>query len=169
MHSGFKALRRREAFTLIEIILVVLILGVVVGMAVPNFSRTYATFQLKQFTEDLAYLMRYAQSRAITTNREVRLEFDPDFLQYWLTQQMVDETKIDAGLIFERITGRYGRIFKVPAEVRIETKINYMSFYSDGTMGRERIYICHEKQCLTISTQEQRGFVQIFEEKLEGT
>ena len=164
MDFGPNPARRQEAFTLIEIILVVLILGVVVGMAVPNFSRTYSTFQLKQFTEDLVYLMRYAQSRAITNNREIRLEFDPEFLQYWLTQQKEGEERGAGDPVFERFTGRYGRIFKVPPELRIKTGMNTVSFYPDGTIARARMDVCRDEKCLTISTKEQRGFVQVLEE-----
>ena len=92
-------------FTLIEVILVVLILSVIAGLTIPRFSSTYNRFILQKSVEDLAYIMRYAQSRAITKNRVIRLEFDSTLSQYWLTQAEPHQIKEDPMDQFERFSG----------------------------------------------------------------
>ena len=35
-----------------------------------------------------------------------------------------------------------------------------------GAWIKQRIYLCHEEKCKTISTKEQRGRVRIYDEKI---
>ena len=159
-----------RGFTLIEILLVVLLLSVITGLAVPNFSQSYSNFQLQKFTEDLAYTMRYAQSRAVSRNTPVRLEFNNDFSQYWLTQfaSPSNETETPgAAPVYEKIAGRYGRIFSTIRGIHIQSLSDHIDFFPDGRIAKQRVYVCREEKCFTISTQEQRGFVDILEGKIE--
>ena len=156
-----------QGFTFVEIILVILMMGVIAAMAIPNFSRTYLRFQLQQCTEDLAYLMRYAQSRAVAKGQMVRLEFDSEFRHYRLTQNNADDSFADAEQNFINIAGRLGRKVNIPQEIRVETSDPLVYFYTDGNMEKQRIYICLKEHCQTVSTQEQRGFVQVFDSRVE--
>lgn len=150
-------------FTLIEVILVVVLLAVVVSLSVPQFSKSFQKLQLRQLTQDLAYCMQYAQSRAITQNKEVRLEFDPEFLKYWLTQQASSLTPPSAATIYENISGRMGRVFSVPANVEIKTDDTAISFYPDGSIEKQIIEICYKQKCSLITTQEKRGSIEVYE------
>lgn len=160
----FGSVRRPAAFTVIELILVVLILSILSGLTLPHFSRTRENFALKQQTQDLAHVMRYAQSRAVTKGKEMRLAFSPDFSSYQLTEEVEGmEGAQEAERSFEAIAGRWGRVFPLPASIKIESEEMDIRFYADGSMDKRRISICRADQCSAISTKEQRGHVRIFE------
>jgi prepilin-type N-terminal cleavage/methylation domain-containing protein len=150
-------------FTMIEIMLVVLILSILAGLTLPHFSRTYKNFELTKETQDLAYAMRYAQSRAVTKGKEMRLEFSPDFSSYQLAEEVEGDLPQEAERSFKAIHGRWGRVFQLPAPIKIESEEMYVHFYADGSMDKRHVFICRDEPCLTISTKEQRGHVRIFE------
>jgi prepilin-type N-terminal cleavage/methylation domain-containing protein len=157
-----------RGFTLIEIILVVIILTVVTGLTVPNFSKTYKKFLLKTATDEIAFIMRYAQSRAVTKNRQVRFEFDPEFQKYWLTQEVLSDDENTENKNFERFTGKNGGNYEVYRDCKVEVDDNKVDFFSDGTIEKKHIYVCNDKNCYTISTKEQRGYIQVYDTKVES-
>lgn len=154
---------RQAGFTLIEMILVVIVLSVIAGFAIPSFSKTYAYIELQRAAQDLAYLMRYAQSRAVTKNTTVGLQFDADFSTYWLVEKLKKEEE-GAEDEFKRISGRLGKRFKIPAALIIKTDEDFDSlyFYPDGTIDKKSIHVCRDKNCFIVSTQEKRGDVIVF-------
>ena len=77
------AAMRPRGFTLVEILLVVMLIGLAAGLAVPNFSGSFSSLQLRETAENLGYLMRYAQSRAIIRRQPCRLEFNIDNTKPW--------------------------------------------------------------------------------------
>ncbi len=166
LRMTLKEKRFLTGLTFIEVILVLVIIAVVAGMAAPRFAQNFVELQVGRTANDIAYLMRYAQSRAITKNRTVRLEFEPGLSRYWLTQSMEENFSKEESKDFERISGRMGRVEKVPDKVRVEARSLPIQFYPDGSTDRMRVYVCHKENCLTISTQEQRGAVHVFDYKL---
>lgn len=157
---------RKCSFTLIELLLVILLLGIVTGLAIPNLSQLYSNLQLKQTTVDISVLMRYAQSRAITQKRICRLNFDSQFSRYWITQATsnVDSEVLEGS--FQRIKGRWGRLFSIPKHITIESGKESVEFYPDGRIEKIRVYLSYKKSHFTISTQEQMGRVRIFDFKI---
>lgn len=152
-----------QGFSIIEVLLVVIILSVVAGLAIPNFSRSYHQFHLKNAADELAYVMRYAQSRAVTKNRQVRLEFDPEFSSYWITEGVDSVLESDDTQGFQKISGRFGKVFRIPDDLSIEGEASAVTFYPDGRIDRQRFSLCNEKRCFMVSTKEQRGHVRIFQ------
>ena len=165
--ASVKSNRKIRSFTLVEIILVVLILSIVAGLAVPNFSRAYEQILLKKSTEDLAYLMRYAQSRAVIKNKKMRLEFDESLSKYWLTQESAEGSSADQEQAFQRIPSSVGRSFLISDKIKLEMTGSPILFFPDGQIDQLRVYLCQEEKCRTISTQEQRGRVRVFDSKLQ--
>ena len=153
---------KKNAFTFIEILIVVILLGVVAGLSIPNLGPTYENFQLSETTKNLTYLMRYAQSRAILKGEEFQLEFDTDKTSYWLTH-FVDSGD---GPVKERVSGRFGRRFAVPDGVHIVSGREDVRFYPDGRMDKVRIYLDNGRRDFTVSTQEQLGHVHVFDFRL---
>lgn len=151
---------RRDGFTLVEIILVVLILAVIASLTLPNFSRSYAQVRLRQSAQGLVDLMRYAQSRAVAHNRRVRLEFDDALSKYWLTEEAGVRTQTSPE-DFHRFPGRFGRDFVLPGAVGVQTDTRPLTFFPDGSIEKGQINICLDQRCLTISTQWQRGYVRL--------
>lgn len=167
-----RALRSR-GFTLLETMLVVIILAVLAGAAIPNFSQTYRQLRLKKTAEDLANLMRYAQGRAVTKGIPLRLEFDSAGRMCGLTQaEPAGEDEIVEAADqhnFQRIAGGMGRKRKTPDGLRIVAEKPQIYFYPDGRIDKAFIYVCRTENssaCHTISTREQRGYVKIFDYEL---
>ncbi|OGX37664.1 MAG: hypothetical protein A3G91_04605 [Omnitrophica WOR_2 bacterium RIFCSPLOWO2_12_FULL_50_9] len=150
-------------FTIIELLLVVIILLVVVGLTVPSFSPAYARLQLHKTVEDLAFVMRYAQSRCVMNNRRIRLAFDSTLSEYQLMQQTPPSGEGEGA--FEPVGGRWGRVFRIPDDVTVHTDDPFVYFFPDGRIEKQDISICRQEKCLTISTQGQRGHVWILENK----
>ena len=161
-----RLVRNNLGFTLIEVILVTLLMVILASIALPDFHSTYSLVKLKTATDDLAYAMRYAQSRSIMKNHPVRLEFDAGHARYWLLEKVVkdDGTNLDE---FQRLSGRMGRDAVIPEGVRVEGTENVLNFNFSGDIDKCRFYVCVDKNCRTISTQEQKGTVRVFEERVE--
>ena len=153
-----------RAFTLVEILLVVVLLGVLAGLAVPNFTKSFADLQLKDTTDNLAYLMRYAQSRAILRKNPQKITFNTERTAFWLLEKSSD----DPGADFERISGRMGRRFSVPREIAVECAGDDIVFSKNGKMDKARIYLKNQQdQYYTVSTQDQAGYIQVFPGRIE--
>ncbi|MCA9402158.1 MAG: GspH/FimT family pseudopilin [Candidatus Omnitrophica bacterium] len=154
-----------RAFTLVEIILVLLILTVIAGLSAPSLSKSLTKHQFDKTADQLINLMRYAQSRAITRSRPVRLEFNSGLTEFWLTEVRSTDPAVEESNEFERLPGRMGVARRVPAElaVRIDAHISGLTFYPDGRMDKAELAVCKEKRCKIISTRIQRGFIRSFD------
>ena len=81
---------RQRGFTLIELGLVILILGVIVAIALPRLgNRAHA--QLNSETRKLALAFRYLRHAAILNGRSYRLMYDLDNPSYWAEVAEVSE------------------------------------------------------------------------------
>jgi type IV fimbrial biogenesis protein FimT len=65
--------KRHSGFTTIELMTTVLIAGIVVGLAVPSYSRFVASARVTEQTNDLVGAMQLARSEAIKRNRQMFL------------------------------------------------------------------------------------------------
>lgn len=158
----------KNGFTFVEIMLVVLLLAIIAGLALPNFRQTYAGLKLKTASEDLANLMRYAQSRAVTRGHKIQLEFQEGFSGYLLKENVAVSPEKEN---YERIKGRFGRRFSFPVAIEAEASQNQIIFYPDGSIDKSYIVVCEprkESACMTLSTKEQRGAVLIFKGRMDG-
>ncbi len=156
-------------FTLVEILLVVLLLGVVAGLAVPNFSQLYSNLQLSEATKNVAFLMRYAQGRAIVKKNLHRLELDAVHNQCRLTQEVdLGSDQGDEEVSFQPISGKMGQPLSIPEGIKMEADKPAILFYPDGKIEKVRLYLRDNRDSyFTVSTQDQFGYVQIFEGKIE--
>ena len=157
-----------RGFTFVEIILVVVVLGVLAAVAVPALSGSYRNLLVQNTAQDMAALMRYAQSRAITQDAEILLVFDQRRRSYRLKSLTSSDGSLDANAQ-DAIPRRWGRTFRVPEELTVEIENQEIGFFPDGRISKARICICREDTCLTVSTREQRGRVLVFNGRLETT
>jgi len=155
------------AFTLIEILLVIVILTIIGGLAIPNLSQTFSRVQLNQTANDMAYLMRYAQSRAIIQRFTCQFILDAENKRYWITQQnspaQEDSDSSESQPSFKKISGRLGRTLGIPLDIQVQAENPTMQFYPDGRIDKDSFQLCLKHRCVTVSTKEKSGYVRVLE------
>ena len=162
--------KKSKAFTLIEILLVIIVVGIVLALAVPNFSKGYSRFQLDKTADDMLSVSRWAQAMAIGQERIYALSFSNDHSSYGLVREVAvnEETAPDQNN-FEPVNGSLGRMHIVPDIIHLvmtqpyDSKgtgnIDRIEFYPDGTIDSATIQLTSPKQKMTLSSSEVRGMM----------
>lgn len=74
----FRRANARGGFTLVELLLVLVLLGVIVGISMPYFVHSIRGNRLRVAGRTLVTVSRYARSMAVLKQAEVALTFDLD-------------------------------------------------------------------------------------------
>ncbi len=155
----FCHLIRGAGFTLVELLLVVIILGILAGMAVPSFRKTYSSLEINNAANNLAILMRYAQARAAVERINYRLNFDPENKSCWLERK----SSSDSG-IFEKVSSKFTRSIAFPKDIKVEPDLKIVNFYPDGRIDNVMIYLKQDgKEIYAVSTKGQVGYVEVLD------
>lgn len=75
-----------KGFSLVELIVVVALIGILTAIATPSFIDWRRNIEYRAAARDIVSMMREAKAKAISTNREHRVEFDVDGRRYRLVQ-----------------------------------------------------------------------------------
>src|SRR6187399_410119 len=75
MKRSVRSRNRSAGFTLVELIVVIVILGILAAVAVPRFFSD-RTFLERGYYEELAAALRYAQKLAVASGCPVRMSID---------------------------------------------------------------------------------------------
>jgi prepilin-type N-terminal cleavage/methylation domain-containing protein len=95
-HSSLPASRSgRAGFTLIEAVMVITIIGIVAGMAIPKAG--YSTYLASSGARVLAMTLAYAQRQAISQQSDIRVAFDVATNQIRIHEDRNDDNVIDQG------------------------------------------------------------------------
>jgi prepilin-type N-terminal cleavage/methylation domain-containing protein len=158
--STIGKMKANNAFTLIEILLVVIIIGIVLALAAPNFSKGFARFQLNKTADDLLSCSRWAQAMAIGQGRIYALTFSNGLISYRLT--------VDQGS-FSPVNGTLGRMHPIPDSIRLVItqphdpqgtgNVDHIEFYPDGTIDPATIQINSAENKTVLSTAVMSGMM----------
>jgi general secretion pathway protein H len=77
-HDGAVPTARRAGFTLIEMIVVLVILGLALSVVAAFIPRRNVTMELENATSRTAGMMRIARARAIAESRSISFQVSPD-------------------------------------------------------------------------------------------
>lgn len=100
------------AFTLIELILVMLILTTILGMAGPSLRGFFSRRQIDDTAARIISLTQFARSQAVCEGRTYRLNLDESRHTYWLTV-------LDQG-VYRDLNTEWGRIFMLPPDISVQ-------------------------------------------------
>lgn len=166
-----------NAFTLIEILLVLIIVGIILAISAPNFSKGYSRFQLNKTADDLLSVSRWAQAMAIGQERIYALSFSIDRRSYSLVRVKAPLQNEGTGNTegsddqesFEPVNGALGRMHSIPDAIRLVMTQPYDSkgtgnadlieFYPDGTIDPATIELNSHEQKTELSSTEVRGMM----------
>ncbi|NLE65589.1 MAG: hypothetical protein GX606_06710 [Elusimicrobia bacterium] len=145
----------KSAFTLVEVLLIIVILSVIAGSAVPSFRRSYGRRVLSQAVDDVAYLMRYARARAVSEGVSVRLRFEDRVLRLIMVSRN-DETPREGQAV--------GRGLRLPEVVGLDPVPEDVVFHPDGRIDEVVFAVTSSDGKYVLSTREIPGHVLVREE-----
>ena len=150
-----KANRDSKAFTLIEIILVVVILAIVLAIAVPSFTGKFKGLHLQQTVDDLRTCSRWAQAMAVGEHRIYAVAFDKERKSYSILRSAEDETSVTGE--FGPVPSSLGRRRMIPEDVQLKVQSDRLHFYPDGTIDPGTIEVLSGEKRITLTSTLIRG------------
>jgi len=68
-------MRKKQGFTLIELIIVLVIIGIIAGVAVPRFTGSLESIRFRKTMNEVVYFLREARIKAMSTAKETNVVF----------------------------------------------------------------------------------------------
>lgn len=153
--------KTKYGFTLLELVVVVAFISILTGMVIPIYNRTMYSLRIRNTTQDITSLIRFAQEKAVAESREFRVLIDDESGKFSLLR--LKSQSLDGEKEFEPVgTGDGGGIITLPETIKIsritagkdrKTGMRYISCYPNGASdpgqvelepqgrGRQRILI----------------------------
>ncbi|MBF0533046.1 MAG: prepilin-type N-terminal cleavage/methylation domain-containing protein [Candidatus Omnitrophica bacterium] len=150
---------RIKGFTLIEVLLVAILLGIVAVLSLPNFVVLQRGSVLKNKAMECAGLFREAQNLALTRSAVFRLVADSDGA-VWGIEAAVDPTDL-SHTAYKKIPGKTWPVFDTAAKLEVQTQGFPVVFFSDGRISPAEISLCQETACYLLSTKEERAQITV--------
>jgi len=120
-----------RAFTLLELILIMIILCTVLAMAAPSLRGFFSSRQLNDITEQILAMTRYAKVQSVFESRYYRVNFDPQQRLYWISSRRESQ--------YQRLDSNFGNLYSIPADIDIsfdnvsyDNGIYYFEFNPEG-------------------------------------
>src|SRR3990167_2074243 len=123
-------MQKKQGFTLIELIIVLVIMGIIAGVAVPRFTGSLDSIRFRKTMNELVYFLREARIKAMSSSEATNVVFD------FRGGYCYNEDK---------------RIFIMPREIEVFTdkfeakdeQTRTLTFYPNGTALEDKLgFIC---------------------------
>lgn len=141
--------KTHNAFTFIELCIVIIIIGILIGVALPSFRKSFNSLQLNNFSAELQNFMRYLRERAIVTGKVIYLNIDNE--KKLCTAQFKD-------------TPSPFKTSRIPESLNVELEPKEIFFYPDGQIDKVTITLTNpENQRISLTTKGIFGGVKVSE------
>ena len=138
--SKRRVLARKRGFTLVELLVVIVLIGIVTAVILPEMRGTQGDAQLRAATRKILNVCALASSRAVTLNQDqvVRIQGEEYFLESARKKKDGKSKEPERGKFSSKITVS---ILQIPQEDSKENEAqeptsdsdNSLKFFSDGT------------------------------------
>lgn len=127
----------RQGFTLIELIVIMVIIGIMTVLALPYFSGLFYETKLSSTVQDIVKTFSYAHYRAVNEGLNCYVSFDLDKRRYWLSEEK------RSGNAYEDEEEKGKELFKVGNVRYLTSGIGISAIVTAGGMratgGQQRI------------------------------
>ncbi|MFZ2937783.1 MAG: hypothetical protein WA066_03655 [Candidatus Omnitrophota bacterium] len=128
-----------KGFTFVELFLVVIIIGVLIGIALPNFRKTFNYLQLNSFCSELQSAMNYFSQRAVVEGQIIQFNIDINNHEYYA--RIKDDSKNI-------------KTWRIPKEIKIESGQKEINLYPDGGIDKVTIKVVNlDNQTISLTTE----------------
>ena len=93
----------KKAFTLIELLIVVVIVSILVVITVPRFRGSFEFIRFENSVRNFTKLVRYGQDLAVIYRRHYRLKVEEREGAFWLEHEGKTKGR------FEKVSGKWGK------------------------------------------------------------
>ncbi|MCH7504760.1 prepilin-type N-terminal cleavage/methylation domain-containing protein [PVC group bacterium] len=149
----------KKAFTLIELLIVVVIVSILVVITVPRFRGSFEFIRFENSVRNFTKLVRYGQDLAVIYRRHYRLKVEEREGAFWLEHEGKTKGR------FEKVSGKWGKKYFIPSFVDLKTDKKEYVFYLDGRSQTGEVeFEFRDRYTYTVKLLGTRGHVEIIEE-----
>ena len=148
----------KKAFTLIELLIVVVIVSILVVITVPRFRGSFEFIRFENSVRNFTKLVRYGQDLAVIYRRHYRLKVEAREGAFWLEHEGKTKGR------FEKVSGKWGKKYFIPSFVDLKTDKKEYVFYWDGRSQTGEVeFEFRDRYTYTVRLLGTRGHVEIIE------
>jgi len=123
-------MRRKQGFTLLELIVVLVVMGIIAGVAVPRFTGSFDTIRFRKTMNELVYFLREARIKAMSNAEAVNVVFNLHGGYCWNDDKKILLLPNDIEIFTDKIESR-------------DDQARTLTFFPNGTALEEKMgFVC---------------------------